>query len=67
MFSNSEAKLIEQKKEVQEYFKSICDKDEWGLDCNGFFQRVCNSIHNNGAKRTCLIYDLDFEKIEKIV
>ncbi len=66
MFSNSEAKLSEQQKEVQDYFKGICDKDEWGLDCDGFFQRVCNSILNNGTERTCKIYELELEIINKL-
>jgi hypothetical protein len=44
---------------VREYFTEICWNDPYGLDPQGFFKRVCNSIENNGVDRTAKIYEID--------
>ena len=51
---------------VRAYLTKLCEEDPWKLDCNGFFQRICNSIANNGLESTCEFYNLE-EKIIKLI
>jgi len=51
---------------VREYFTKIGNEDPYNLDVEGFFERVCNSIANNGLEKTCEIYNLDIQKIKLI-
>lgn len=58
--------LINQHFAVREYFTKIGEEDPYSLDVEGFFERVCNSIANNGLNKTCEIYNLDKKIISLI-
>lgn len=56
MFAKTTTKIMDQDFVVREYFTKIAEEDPYGLDIHGFFERVCNSIVNNGLEKTCEIY-----------
>jgi len=57
--------LEEQNEEVQNYFKSIGEKDPY-LNITGFFNRTVSMIKKYGVDMTCNIYDLDKNIIKTI-